>query len=363
MNFRKFSKTVKKKTTNSHINKYRILTTTGCNAKCFYCYEQGIKHYSMNSETAIKVAEFIINHIGQRNTIQIEWFGGEPLLNIPAIELITNYIYTNKPDYVSYRSSIITNASKINETLVSKMSNDWFTTRVQITIDGVGSVYEKIKQLGKGSFEHVIESIGLLVNNGIQVDIRLNFNNKNIADIENVIKYFSQYPYKDKITIYAAKIFSSETKRGYFDLENETIYIDNLLHRYGFKSKRSLMPRIFKTSCMATYPGFFTIDPKGTIFKCDRRLLDKNSIATVYNYSDEIIYKTNWNNLEVADKCKRCKLYPMCWGGCIYDRLNNIYPCYLTEKIISNNLKLLLEDYKQTQQNWKYSDCLPGDSY
>ena len=177
--FQEIQQNCKKKTTNSHINKYRILTTTGCNAKCFYCYEQGIKHYSMNSETAIKVAEFIINHIGQRNTIQIEWFGGEPLLNIPAIELITNYIYTNKPDYVSYRSSIITNASKINETLVSKMSNDWFTTRVQITIDGVGSVYEKIKQLGKGSFEHVIESIGLLVNNGIQVDIRLNFNNKN----------------------------------------------------------------------------------------------------------------------------------------------------------------------------------------
>lgn len=39
-------------TLNSTMKKYRILTTTGCNAKCFYCYEKGLKALTMSENTA-----------------------------------------------------------------------------------------------------------------------------------------------------------------------------------------------------------------------------------------------------------------------------------------------------------------------
>ena len=44
----------------SKIHKLRILTTTGCNAKCPYCYEKGVKHSFLSKEVAEKIIKFII---------------------------------------------------------------------------------------------------------------------------------------------------------------------------------------------------------------------------------------------------------------------------------------------------------------
>ena len=46
------------------IDYYRILTTTGCNARCFYCYEKGTKPVTMTAETASKVVDYIVAHGG-----------------------------------------------------------------------------------------------------------------------------------------------------------------------------------------------------------------------------------------------------------------------------------------------------------
>ena len=42
------------------ITGYTILTTTGCNARCFYCFEKGTKPVTMTAETADKVARYIV---------------------------------------------------------------------------------------------------------------------------------------------------------------------------------------------------------------------------------------------------------------------------------------------------------------
>ena len=61
---------------------YRILTTTACNARCSYCYENGAVLSTMDPDTAEKTAELIIrNYQTQPTDIVLEWFGGEPLLN------------------------------------------------------------------------------------------------------------------------------------------------------------------------------------------------------------------------------------------------------------------------------------------
>lgn len=45
-----------------YVNNYTILTTTGCNARCFYCFEADFKPISMLPETAKSVGEYIIAH-------------------------------------------------------------------------------------------------------------------------------------------------------------------------------------------------------------------------------------------------------------------------------------------------------------
>lgn len=71
---------------------YRILTTTCCNARCFYCYEDGIQPITMTIDIANRVADFIINKSRDKKRIALNWFGGEPLLNPDIITIITQKI-------------------------------------------------------------------------------------------------------------------------------------------------------------------------------------------------------------------------------------------------------------------------------
>lgn len=337
----------------SKIHKYRILTTTGCNAKCPYCYEKGVIHSMMTEDIAESIVQFIISDIHPGEKLRIEWFGGEPLLNKNVIDYISEKIINTLPKDVDFVSNMITNGYLITPLIVQKMKSKWKLKHVQITLDGKGEIYEKIKGLGRGSFDKIISVIKLLTDNKIKVDIRINFDSYNIDKIEELLDYLSKASFNDKINVYPAKIFSNSTKRGYFDLEEETIKIYKLLRKYGFRKGIQLIPRSFHTSCMASYPHFYTISPQGKIFKCDRQFLDKNSIADVRNRpkSKDLIKYVKSNNT-VAEKCTCCVLYPLCWGGCYYDRENNIYPCYLTKKIVLETLKMALDDL-ETQDVYK----------
>ena len=87
------------------ITSYTILTTTDCNARCFYCYEMGRPRVPMCKETAEKTADFIIKHChGEK--VKLSWFGGEPLFNKPVISLICKRL---KEAEVNYHSTMVTN--------------------------------------------------------------------------------------------------------------------------------------------------------------------------------------------------------------------------------------------------------------
>ena len=329
--------------TKSTIKKYRILTTTACNAKCPYCYEKGIPVKTMTPLTAEKVADFVLSKKHPGDRISIEWFGGEPLLNYEAIDIISERILTGITKEEKFSSSIITNASRIDEIILHKLKNNWHTDRIQITIDGIGEKYNQVKQLGHQSFDRLMTIIDSLAQTGIIIDIRFNYDQGNFKEIEQFARFFSDYKYKDRLTFYSAKLFSERSKRGYFDLEEESIFVDTIMNKYGLIKGIQLIPRVFNTGCMAMFPHFFTIDPQGRLFKCDRRLLDENTIASV-DHSEGVSFAELESLLAFAPKCKLCNLFPLCWGGCQYDRLTGIYPCYLTTRIINEKLLLALND-------------------
>ena len=67
-----------------------ILTTTACNAQCFYCYQQRLKPITMDLSTAGELTDFICrqwhNGHGDKQLLTIRWFGGEPLVNATIID-------------------------------------------------------------------------------------------------------------------------------------------------------------------------------------------------------------------------------------------------------------------------------------
>ena len=58
------------------INTVTILPSTGCNAKCFYCFEKGAMKKHMDYDTADKVIDYIVKHYNGK-ILKVRWFGGE----------------------------------------------------------------------------------------------------------------------------------------------------------------------------------------------------------------------------------------------------------------------------------------------
>lgn len=107
---------------NSKIKVFRIWPTSACNANCYYCFEKGILSYSMSYDTAKDLLLYIDSILKNNDSIQIEWFGGEPLLNTKIIDYLAeglNKICKKKNCQI--HSTMISNGSLIDSIILDKM--------------------------------------------------------------------------------------------------------------------------------------------------------------------------------------------------------------------------------------------------
>jgi sulfatase maturation enzyme AslB (radical SAM superfamily) len=164
------------------ITGYTILTTTGCNARCFYCFEKGTKPVTMTAETADKVVRYIVKHRGDEK-VQIRWFGGEPLVNAKVIDQICTEL---REQDVPFRSTMISNGYLFDADKVQRAKDLWQLQQVQITLDGMEQTYNRVKAYvhqGVNAFERVLQNIAMLTAAGIRVSIRLNVDKHNIGEM------------------------------------------------------------------------------------------------------------------------------------------------------------------------------------
>ena len=112
---------------------FTVFTTTGCNARCPYCYEHGIDAISMNNKVAIDTAKYINISRMPNTKIHLKWFGGEPLLNGDAINTICEYLINANVDFFS---SITSNGYLFDKYTNEEIIEKWHLKRVQITLDG-----------------------------------------------------------------------------------------------------------------------------------------------------------------------------------------------------------------------------------
>ncbi|MBR3457556.1 MAG: radical SAM protein, partial [Selenomonadaceae bacterium] len=108
-----------------------ITTTLKCNAKCPYCYENGVKPVDFDESKLDALIEFIKKE-EKGIPIKLNWFGGEPLLNPGLIDEVTRRVGECGFRFESY---IVTNGSLITKKMLRKFKR-WNVRSIQITLDG-----------------------------------------------------------------------------------------------------------------------------------------------------------------------------------------------------------------------------------
>lgn len=299
------------------ISSYTIMSTTDCNAQCYYCYEFGRKKIPMSDKVANDLVDYMIKKYNG-NSIKLRWFGGEPLYNERVIDIITSKLKDNN---IEYSSSMISNAYLFDKDKIEKYKNDWQLKNIQVTLDGYGDTYNRIKNYiyedDNNAFDRVINNIDLLVNNEIRVSVRLNLSSMNKEDIIKLIEFcHTKWPKNRYFSMYAHNIFEEEMSEDEELLK--TIYenlaeVNNLLVKKGLKRRSKTPKRMFKKSyCMADSGLSIVVSPTGQIGVCEH-YSESEFFGSIYSEDkDENVLKEWIEYREDLDICVDCPFYPVC---------------------------------------------------
>ena len=330
---------------------YRILTTSACNARCFYCYEQGRPIQTMSKETATKVAKFIVKCSSDAESLTLNWFGGEPLLNPEVITLITQKV-TRDLQGKRIHSTIITNASLFSKELITLAKDVWNLSNIQISLDGLAKRHDKRKAYisSKYSFEKTIKIRKLLLTAGLNVSLRLNYDKKNFVDIKDLVYYIKEiFGNSTNLSCYAYPLFNTFThdENVYLSEEDIPIYeseIKKVLAECRFYNPLKTLPRRTH-SCFATDPYSYVINADGLLYKCTMDMSDTSqaigNVEDGVKIGDSMI---EWTMPTLPEQCNKCILLPICQGGCRAGRLLNINmnDCAIKKQSIEFTLENLL---------------------
>ena len=340
-----------------------ILTTTGCNARCFYCFEQGAKVSTMTQQTAHDVAKFI-KRKGDKK-VRIQWFGGEPLVNPKAIDIICNDLKEMGVDYVS---SMVSNAYLLDEETISKCVGLWNMDRIQITLDGTEEVYNRIKNYVyknvDSPFKRVMNNIENALKAGIQINIRLNMDLNNADDLfkltEQLVEKFGKYP---NCYIYTIRLFEDNCSVKIIDedeVADRHTLIKKCMDLQAYIDANMPTPHIEKlpkafhlpNTCMANSDKSVMIVPDGHLGKCEH-FVDSDFFGSIYSDDYDIQKITKYKeHIIVCDRCADCEFRSLCMPlkccsaiprrcddmdkmaiqSRLFSKLNNIYNKFLEEE-------------------------------
>lgn len=360
---------VKKIEPSKRVDGYTILPTTECNARCYYCFESDHEHCTMTEKTASDVVDYIAKK-GKAGPVEITWFGGEPLVGLKRISQICEGL---RQKNIGFSSSMVSNAYLFDQDVILRAKKEWNLKNVQITLDGTEEIYNSTKAYinpKDNPYIRVLRNIGLLLDNGIAVSIRLNVTDKNAEDLRSLIDQLSErFGQRKGLGCYSHAVYEgvgfeplayNEEIREQIDVN--VVELDAKLREIGLLGSLSKLPYLRVINCMSDNDSCRLIFPDGTIGKCENKS-SSEGIGDIYQDITNEEMDKYYKATEQFPECNDCNLFPYCinlkicpeTGKCSKPKLEwkkNRYVDIMKEqyeKYKQNQLKLDTDDKSQVE--------------
>ena len=135
-----------------------------CNLRCKYCFaDEGAYHAAremMSLETAKKAIDFLIQNSGKRKVLEVDFFGGEPLMNLDVIKATVAYAKEEAAKRGKrFLFTTTTNGLLLDDDAIEFLNAEM--ENVVLSLDGRKEVHDAVRRTinGKGSFDAVIDKI------------------------------------------------------------------------------------------------------------------------------------------------------------------------------------------------------------
>lgn len=308
-----------------------INPTMNCNFKCWYCYETHIKDSKMSLFTVNSITKLIDNLIEEKKElkrIHISWFGGEPLLyfNKTVKPIFENLAPKLSKNNISFTSGFTTNGLLINQQMLDcckKYGANFF----QITLDGHRERHNEVRFISKekGSYDEIINNIYLCIKNNLNVSVRLNISEETIEKLDLIIQDFNHLSEDEKKYLNFSFHEVWQEKK---DIQSNVQELVNRFRDEGFNSiYKGVNLDTVRNSCYADKKNHATINYNGEIYKCTARDFKSENKEGDLNENGEIIwndkYHKRMNSKFKNVPCLKCKILPICNGGCSQQAVEN----------------------------------------
>lgn len=169
-----------------------------CNLNCAYCFaSQGKYHGSrglMSFEVGKQALDFLIEHSGSRRNLEVDFFGGEPLMNFAVVKELVAYARSREKERgKNFRFTLTTNGMLIDREVIDFANREM--SNVVLSLDGRKEIHDRyrVDYAGKGSWERVVPKFQQLVQarGGKNYYIRGTFTHANpdfLKDIEEMLR-------------------------------------------------------------------------------------------------------------------------------------------------------------------------------
>ncbi|MFQ6079548.1 MAG: radical SAM protein, partial [Thermodesulfobacteriota bacterium] len=305
-----------------------VLTTYACNLRCTYCFQEGLHSpSSMDRENSRKVIRWISEkvHALSPRTLELVFYGGEPLLNPKAIHIISKGISEiTKPMGIQLSISMITNGVLINEELVDSLL-PLGLKEIKVTLDGDREAHDAKRPHpnGDGTFDTILENL-IQIKETVPISIGGNFDDSNKGSIPRLLDLLQEDGFNDHLKRVGFKpIFSSldsaKLPRSSFNTctfsdmnVEDMLWLRKETEKRGFPCESG----IALGPCEAARENAYTIDPLGRIYKCPGSAgMDQFVIGNINEH--ELNYRnTQFMTFNPCEICGSCPYIPLCGGGC-----------------------------------------------
>lgn len=307
-----------------------IAPTLACNFACPYCYESNLPISTMSQEVEENIIHFIKSYDKVCDKIELCWDGGEPLIGFDTIKSIFNKIETRTSLQI-VNHIIVTNGYLLTKEMCN-FFKDKHLNLAQITIDGKPDTHNKsrILKTGEPTYDKIIQNIDMLsyVIPSCRIIVRTNIHNGNKDEYGELYAQLSGHWRGKNVKISPAFVLANDNcKVSCCTPREKSNFYLNLQKAYNI-NKFNTAPSIQIGKCSATAEHSYIIDPKGNLYKCWNDIGIEN--LCIGNVSDGIknnslIAKYVIGSDKYTDSdCLRCKLFPICEGGCNRRRIDNI---------------------------------------
>lgn len=310
-----------------------------CNLNCSYCFASQGKYQGeralMSFEVGKQALDFLIANSGSRVNLEVDFFGGEPLMNWDVVKELVTYARTQEPlHHKKFRFTLTTNGMLIEDDVIDFANREMHN--VVLSLDGRKEVHDRLRRdyAGRGSYEQIVPKFQEFVRRrgGKNYYMRGTFTHNNVDFTEDIF-HMADLGFRElsmEPVVCAPDDPYALTKEDLPKLfEQYEILAKEMIRRrkngngftfYHFMLDLESGPCIYKRiSGCGSGSEYLAVTPWGELFPCHQFVGEEQfSMGNVWDgiTKPEIREMFQKCNAYARSECRDCWARLYCSGGC-----------------------------------------------